>query len=303
MDRFNALQVFVRVVEAGSFTRAAAILQLSKTTVTQLVQQLEARLGVVLLQRTTRRVRVTPEGQAYYERITQVLADLAQADTALAQADTALRGRLRVDMPSPLAVLLVVPALPQFQAQYPGIALELGVSDRKIELMHERVDCIVRGGVLQDSSLIAQRIATLPMGLYAAPSYLARHGAVLQPQDLATGAHQFVGFMATHSGKVPLLHMQQGERQARVEASGSLAVDDGNACLAALLAGLGIAALPQYIVAPHLQSGALQPVLADWQLPVMPLYVLTAPQRHASARLKAFLQWLEALLTQHGLKG
>ena len=302
MDRINALQAFVRVVEAGSFTRAADTLPWSKTTVTQLVQQLEAQLGMPLLQRTTRRVRVTPEGQAYYERITQVLADLAQADASVVQADTALRGSLRVDMPSPLAVLLVLPALPQFRAQYPGITLELGVSDRKIELMHERVDCIVRGGVLPDSSFIAQRVATLPIGLYAASSYLERHGAVLQPQDLATGDHQFVGFMATHSGKVPLLQLQQGAQQARVAPSSSLAVDDGNACLAALLAGLGVAALPQYMVAPHLASGMLQPVLADWQLPAMPLYVLTAPQRHTSARLKAFLQWLDALLAQHGLQ-
>lgn len=164
MDRFDAMQAFVRVVEAGSFTKAAGTLHMSKTSVTQLVQQLEARLRVKLLNRTTRQVHVTADGAAYYERVLRVLADMDDAETSLSAASASPRGRLRVDVPSPLARLVLVPALPAFHARYPEIQLDMGVSDRMVDVIGDNVDCVVRGGELSDLSLMARKVADLRLG-------------------------------------------------------------------------------------------------------------------------------------------
>lgn len=200
MDRFNALQAFARVVEAGSFTRAALTLHLSRTTVTQLVQQLEARLRVKLLHRTTRQVRVTAEGAAYYERVARVLADLDDADACLSSTAASPRGRLRVDVPSPFALMILVPALPAFHARHPEIQLDLGVSDRQVDLIGDNVDCVLRGGEVSDTSLVARRIGALRFGAYAAPHYLARCGTPAHPRALEDPQHRIVGFLRAHSG-------------------------------------------------------------------------------------------------------
>src|SRR5690606_30115901 len=146
MDRFNAMQAFVRVVETGSYTKAAETLHMSKTTATQLVQQLEARLRVKLLNRTTRKVNVTADGAAYYERAVKLLADLDDAETSLSSASASPRGRLRIDVPSPLARMILIPELPAFHARHPDIQLDMGVSDRMVDMIGEGVDCVVRGG-------------------------------------------------------------------------------------------------------------------------------------------------------------
>src|SRR3990167_6777642 len=158
MDRFDAMQAFARVVETGSFTKASATLHMSKTSVTQLIQQLEARLRVRLLNRTTRKVNVTADGAAYYERVLRVLADVDDAETSLSSASASPRCRLRVDVPSPLARMILIPALPAFHAQYPDIQLDMGVSDRMVDIIGENVDCVVRGGELTDLSLMARRV-------------------------------------------------------------------------------------------------------------------------------------------------
>ena len=160
MDRFDAMQAFARVVETGSFTKAAATLHMSKTSVTQLVQQLEARLRVRLLNRTTRKVNVTADGAAYYERVVRLLADVDDAETSLSSASMAPRGRLRVDVPSPFARMLLIPALPAFYARYPEIQLTMGVSDRLIDIIGENVDCVVRGGEITDQSLAMSAICS-----------------------------------------------------------------------------------------------------------------------------------------------
>ena len=165
MDRFNAMQAFARVVEAGSFTKAAQTLHMSKTTVTQLVLQLEARLRVKLLNRTTRQVKVTADGATYYERVVRLLADMEDADTSLSSAVASPRGRLRVDVPSPLARMILMPALPEFHARYPEIQLYIGVSDRMVDLIGDNVDCVLRGGEITDPSLIARHVGNLALGV------------------------------------------------------------------------------------------------------------------------------------------
>ena len=299
MDRFDAIQAFVRVVESGSFTKAAETMHVSKTTVTQLVQQLEARLRVKLLHRTTRRVQVTADGAAYYERAVRLLADLDDAETSLSSASAAPRGRLRVDVPSPLARLVLVPALPDFHARYPDIQLDLGVSDRMVDLIGDNVDCVVRGGEIKDQSLIARRVGDLRLGVYAAPGYLARAGVPTHPRDLEDSHHRVVGFLWSRSGKTYTYDMRREGEQVQIQGRYALAVDDGNAYQAAGVAGMGILWLPHYMALPHLATRELVPLFEDWSLDPMPLYVAYPPHRHVSAKARAFIDWVAALMARH----
>lgn len=299
MDRFDAMQAFARVVEAGSFTKAAETLHMSKTTVTQLVQQLEARLRVKLLNRTTRKVNVTVDGAVYYERVIRLLADMDDAETSLSGASALPRGRLRVDVPSPLASLILVPALPDFHARYPDIQIDMGVSDRIVDMIDENVDCVVRGGELTDQSLMARKVGDLPLGVFAAPSYLARVGTPLHPRELEDSQHRVVGFLWARTGKpVPYAMRNNGES---VEITGRyvLAVDDGNAYLSAGLAGLGVLWLPKYMSRACEARGELVPLFEHWNLDPMPLYVAYPPNRHISLKLRVFIDWVVELMAKH----
>ncbi len=299
MDRFDAMQAFARVVEAGSFTRAAGSLHMSKTSVTQLVQQLEARLRVKLLNRTTRKVKVTADGAAYYERVLRVLADVDDAETSLSSASTSPRGRLRVDVPSPLARMILIPALPTFYARCPDIQLDMGVSDRMVDIIGESVDCVVRGGELADLSLIARHVGDLQLGVYAAPDYLKLAGTPAHPRELEDTHHRIVGYRWARTGKPVPYAMHSGEESVHVQGRHALSVDDGNAYLAAGLAGLGILWLPDYMARPHRASGELVPLFTDWKLDPMPLYIAFPPNRHVSAKLRVFIEWVVGVMAEH----
>ena len=299
MDRFDAMQTFARVVEAGSFTKAAHTLHMSRTTATQLVQQLEAHLRVKLLHRTTRTVKVTEDGAAYYERVVRLLADLDDADTSLSSATASPRGRLRVDVPSPVARLILVPALPAFHARFPDIQLDMGVSDRMVDLISDSVDCVLRIGELADSSLMTRRVGELPLGAYASPSYLARAGTPAHPKDLESTHHRSVGFLRARNGKAaPIVVQRDGER-IEVQGRYVVAVDDGNAYLAAGLAGMGVVCMPRYMAGASLASGELVPLFEGWHFEVMPMYVVFPATRHVSPKLRAFIDWVVALMAVH----
>lgn len=292
MDRFDAMQAFVRVVEARSFSKAAQTLGVGNATVTQLVQQLEARLQVKLLHRTTRRVNVTADGAVYYERAARLLADLDDAETSLSAAARLPRGRLRVDVPSPFARSVLIPALPAFHARYPGIQIDMGVSDRMVDLIGENVDCVVRGGPIANESLVARRIGELPLGVFASPGYLERAGLPAHPAELEADHHSVVGFTSSRTGKLYPLVMGRDGQDVEVHARYILAVDDGNAYLAAGLAGLGVLWLPEYMASPHLARGELQRLFGDWHIQPMPMYVAYPPNRHVSAKLRVFIDWM-----------
>jgi DNA-binding transcriptional LysR family regulator len=296
MDRFDAMQAFVRVVETRSFTRAADTLHMSKTTVTQLVQQLEARLRVKLLNRTTRKVNVTADGLAYYERAVRLLAELDDAETSLSDASTVPRGRLRVDMPAPFARLVVVPALPEFHARYPDIQIDFGVSDRMVDIIGENVDCVVRGGTILDQSLIARRIGDLKLGAFAAPAYIARRGKPADPRDLDTGDHDVVGFLWARTRKTYPYVMHRGSERLEWQGHHAFTFDDGNAFQAAILAGLGVAWLPEYMAKAHVVRGELTPLFEDWRFDTMPMSVAYPPNRHVSAKLRVFIEWVASLM-------
>ncbi|KFE52272.1 LysR family transcriptional regulator [Pseudomonas syringae] len=303
MDRFDAMQAFVRVVEAGSFTKAAETLHMSKTSVTQLVQQLEARLRVKLLNRTTRKVNVTADGAVFYERAVRLLADLDDAETSLSAASASPRGRLRVDVPSPLASMILVPALPAFHARYPDIQIDMGVSDRIVDMVGENVDCVVRGGELTDQSLMARRVGTLQLGVYAAPSYLARVGTPMHPRELEDSQHRIVGFLWARTGKALPYAMRLNDESVHIHGRYVLAVDDGSAYLAAGLAGLGVLWLPDYMAQASIARGELVPLFTDWLLDPMPMYVAFPPNRHISVKLRVFIDWVVELMELHAPVG
>ncbi|AOW11686.1 LysR family transcriptional regulator [Hydrogenophaga crassostreae] len=296
MDRFDAMQTFARVVEAGSFTKAAQTLHMSRTTATQLVQQLESRLRVKLLHRTTRTVRLTEDGAVYYGRVVRLLADLEDADTSVSSASAAPKGRLRVDVPSPIARLILMPALPDFHARYPDIQLDMGVSDRMVDLVSDHIDCVLRAGELADSSLTARRVGELPLGVYAAPSYLARCGTPAHPQALEDSPHRTVGFLGARNGHITPIAMRRDGVQLEVQGRYVVAVDDGNAYLAAGLAGMGVMCVPSYMAAPYLAQGELVPLFEEWRFETMPLYVVFPANRHVGAKLRVFMDWVAGLM-------
>ena len=225
----------------------------------------------------------------------RLLADMDDAETSLSDASASPRGRLRVDVPSPFARMVLVPALPAFHARHPEIQLDLGVSDRKVDLIGENVDCVIRGGELQDQSLRA-RVADLRLGVYASPGYLAMAGVPRHPGELEDSHHRIVGYLWARLGRALPYAMQRGDERLRVHGRYALAVDDGNAYLQAGLAGLGILWLPDYMARPHLASGELARLFEDWDMETMPMYLAYPPNRHVSAKLRAFIDWVVELM-------
>jgi len=300
MDRFDGMRAFVRVVEAGSFTKAAETLGMSRTTVTQLVQQLEAHLRIRLLNRTTRKVNVTVDGAAYYERVVRLLADLDDIENNLPGASSAPRGLLRVDVPSPFANMILVPALPAFHARYPDIQFDLGASDRKVDLISENVDCVVRGGEVTDQSLVARHVGDLQLGVYAAPSYLAQAGVPAHPDELRDDRHRIVRYRWANG--LPYA-MHRGGESVKIGGRYVLAIDDGNAYLTAGLAGLGVLWLPDYMARDHAAGGSLVRLFPDWRIDPMPLYVAYPPNRYLSKGLRVFIDWIVELMAVHAPVG
>ncbi|MDM0111853.1 LysR family transcriptional regulator [Variovorax sp. J22R133] len=298
MDQITAMRVFARVVEAGTFTRAADLLQMPKPSVTKQVQQLENQLRVKLLQRTTRRVTVTPEGAAYYERISRVLAEIDDIEADVTNAQASPRGRLRVDIGSSLANRILIPKLPAFHARYPDILLELGVSDRSVHLIGEGVDCVLRGGVLSDPSLVARRVAQMHYMTCATPDYLKRHGTPATPADLLDG-HRVVSYFSSRTGRYVPPRYERGDERIEINGHAVIAVNESTAHLTALLTGLGVAQTYAFMAQPYVDSGALVELLADWEPPPMPVSVAYPSSRHMSAKLRAFIDWTVEVFAPH----
>jgi DNA-binding transcriptional LysR family regulator len=296
MDRFDAMRAFARVVETGSFTKAAQTLQLGRTRVTEQVQQLETHLRVRLLNRTTRQVNLTAEGERYYPQVVRLLAELEEVEGSLSAATAAPRGRLRIDVPSPFARLLLVPALPDFHARYPDIELQIGVSDREVDLIGDNVDCVIRGGEPAELSLVARHLGDLHFGIHATPDYLQRHGVPVHPRELDGPDQLTVGFLRPRTGRTRHFVMQRGGEQIDIRGRHVIAIDDGDAYLAAGLAGLGVICVPDYMAAAPAARGELVQLFDDWRIESMPMHVMFPPTRHVSQRLRVFIDWVTALM-------
>lgn len=299
MDRFDSMLAFTRVVELESFTKAALSLNLPKTTVSAQVMTLEKRLGVKLLHRTTRRISVTTDGAAYYERAIRLLSELEETEAALTQSTSHVKGRLRVDVPTPLGRLVIIPALPDFLQRYPEIELEIGCDDRPIDLLEEGVDCVIRVGHLPDSSLVARRVGSMQFMLVASPTYLDTYGRPAHHDDLQR--HQAVHFFSSKTGKVRnfLLEVEGSEQDVPIQRK--LAINNGDAIVAAALAGIGICQLPTFMVQNHLLNGELERVLPNYPVGSLPLNALYPQNRHLSSKVRAFIEWVAELFDKCSL--
>jgi len=301
MDKFAAMQAFVRVVEAGTFTKAADSLNLPKPTVTRLIQMLEAHLQTKLLNRTTRRVTVTADGAACYDRALRLLGEMDELESSMSRAKANPRGRLRIDVGAAVAQLLLIPALPDFHARYPDIQIDLGVSDRPVDLIGENVDCVLRGGEITDQSLVARRIGEFHTILCATPAYIKRHGMPAHPNELEGDDHRVVSYFSHRTGQpYPLTFTKNGER---LELNGryAISVNDSTANLAAGLAGLGIVRTSTFQARPHIDNGTLVPVLLDWCADSIPIHVVYPPNRHLSTKLRVFVDWVAELFARSDL--
>jgi len=288
MDRFQEMQAFVRIAERRSFTQASEDLQIPRATVTNLIKRMEERIGTRLLERTTRTVRLTQDGEAYYRRCVRLLADMEEAEGSF--RNEAPKGLLRVNLQGTLARHFVVPALPGFLARYPGLELHIGEDDRLVDLVREGIDCVLRAGNLQDSSMVGRRVALLPQVTVASPGYLAKFG---EPTDMAAlASHHAINYISSATGKAVPLEFTVDGRVTAVNLPAIVSVTGADLYTGSAVAGLGLVQVPRYRVAGELADGRLKVLLPGFAPPPMPVSVLYAQNRQLSSRVRVFTQWL-----------
>jgi DNA-binding transcriptional LysR family regulator len=294
MDRFQEMQIFVRIVERRSFTKAADDLHLPRATVTNAMKRMEERLGARLLDRTTRQVNPTLDGEAYYNRCLRLLADMEEAEGSF--RDAAPKGLLRVNLQGTLARHFVIPALPAFLARYPALELSIGEGDRLVDLVREGIDCVLRAGDLQDSSMVGRRVAQMEQVTCASPDYLARHGEPKHWKDFA--GHLAVNYVSSTTGRPYPLEFNTGEGLKLVTLAGLVAVTGADVYTASAVAGLGFIQVPRYRIADELAEGKLRVVLPEYSPPSMSVSVLYPQNRQLSSRVRAFADWLTEIFAQ-----
>jgi DNA-binding transcriptional LysR family regulator len=294
MDRIDVMRIYVRVAELGSFTQAADSLALSKASVSSAIRGLETGLGARLLQRTTRKVQMTPDGHLFYERSRDMLAELDELHAMFQHDDAALAGRLRVDLPIGAARNIVMPVLPAFLRAHPRLQLELSSTDRRVDAVREGFDCVLRVGALENSSLVARPLGHFRMLNVASPAYLAQHG---EPRSIAElDHHLLVDYAPALGGRAALFeYMDAAGRQTR-EVRAALAVNNSDAYQSACLAGLGIIQAPEAGMRDMVAQGRLVPVLAEYPAPPMPVTLLYPSRRQLSRRVRRFMDWLAAIM-------
>ncbi len=293
MDHLDALHLFTRIVEQRSFGRAADQLDVPRATATHAIKQLEARLGTRLLERSTRHVRPTPDGEAFYERCVHVLSELDDAEASLRHAASNPRGVLRVDMHGTHATGIVLPRIREFRERYPNIDIVISSEDRLVDLVREGIDCAIRGGAVRDSSLVARRLAVIPEVTCASPDYLARFGTPQHPSELA--AHQAVQFFNSSGGRAYPFEFTIDGKIREVELKGWLTVNYAESYVVAARNGCGLIQLPRYHVEDDLCSGRLVQVLGDFSGPGFPITALYPHRRQLSPRVRIFLDWIGQL--------
>lgn len=299
MDRIDLFRIFARVVECSSFTRAADTLRLPRSSVSAAVQELEARLGTRLLNRTTRTISVTHDGTAFYERCVRVLADVEEVESLFRASHALPSGKLRVDVPGRVGRLIIAPALPDFLDLYPDIHVELGVTDRAVDLIGDNIDCALRVGPLRDSGLIARSICELQLINVASPGYIRRHGEPRAPDALAD--HWAVGYASPSTGRVEDWEWLDKGALHTLSMRSRVTVNSAEAYIACCLAGLGLIQIPAYDVKRHIEAGELVEVMNGYRAEAMPVALLYPHRQHLSRRVKVFADWLEALLKREML--
>ena len=293
MNKLQAMAVFAKVVDTGGFTRAAEALGMPKATVTTSIRDLERLLGVKLLNRTTRRVAVTTDGAAYYERCIAILDQVRDAEESLSSDHASVSGRLRIDVATAFARGFLIPAMAEFQQRFPAIRLELGCGDRPIDLVEQGVDCAIRGGTIVDQNLIARRVGTIHFVTCATPAYLDKHGRPKHPRDLAS--HVCINYFSTQTGRPMPLDFEKDGVRVDVAPEGPLAVNDSSVYLDACLAGLGIAQMPSSTAREYIESGMLELILGEWLSEPLPLSIVYPLNRNLSNKVRVFVEWIADL--------
>lgn len=291
MDRLATLDLFVRIVDRGSFSAAAAACGVSRPVATAAIKALENRLGTRLLQRSTRHVQPTAEGAAYYRRCVAILADLEDADRG---AGGAVAGALRVDVVGHLARTIILPALPGFLARHPSLTVHIGEGERYVDLIREGVDCVVRAGTLADSDMVVRHLGTMEEVTVASPDYLARHGTPTTPAALE--GHQMIGFVSSRTGQPLPLEFTYDNEMREVMLPARLLVSGADTSAAAARLGLGLVQAPRYRFADDFAQGTLVEVLADFQPAPTPISVLYPSNRQLSPRVRVFVDWLTKII-------
>lgn len=288
-DHLSDLAVFVRVAEEGSFTRAAERLETSQSMVSKCVSRLEARLKMRLLQRTTRKLNLTEAGELLYRRARSALEEIAEAQAEVAQLQGEPAGRLRVSCPLAYGMMHVAPAMVEFLARWPKLAVDLDMSDRRVDLLEEGIDLAIRVGPLTPSSLVARKLADHALVLCASPGYLARHGRPQAPHDLST--HNCILYTLRDTPREWRFTAPDGT-VLKVDVRGNFDVNNGEAQVQAALAGLGVIHIPDFYVAGHIEAGRLEPLLVPYGTVTIPAHALYPARRFLPLKVKAFVDFL-----------
>jgi LysR family transcriptional regulator, regulator for bpeEF and oprC len=291
LNNLLAIRVFARVVEMSGFTKAAESLGIPLATASKLVQDLEAELRVKLLRRTTRTVAVTPEGAAYYDRTVPLMQALDEINRSFAVENASPAGKIRVAISASLASSFLIPALREFHERYPNVEVDLSVRDSFTDMIHDGIDCAIRGGPMSDESLVAREVGRVTWTTCATPEYLERHGTPGSLEDLEQN-HTLVGYISPRTGHIVPSPFGVGAQASEVRPNAFLSVNEGNAHLAAGLASVGIIHIFSFKVRPYIATGQLVPFLEASRPPPYPYHVVYPRNRHISQRLRIFIDWL-----------
>jgi DNA-binding transcriptional LysR family regulator len=295
MDHLQAIRIFARVVETGSFTQASQSLSVPPATVSKWVRSLETHLGVKLLERTTRSVTVTTDGAAYYERTRHLLSELDDVEATLGRAQGSPRGSLRIDTGGAVASAILIPALPAFHARYPDIQVRLSATDRTADLISENIDCAIRN-TQDDPDLVSVAIGKLRWTTCASPAWLARHGTPKHPHDIVVRKMPVAGYFSASTGITQPLRFECGDEQIELEGvHHDVLVSDSSAHLATALAGLGLVHTLDFMVRPSVERGLLVPVLSRWSPAPIDVYAAYPPSRRHSTKVRVFVDWVTTL--------
>jgi DNA-binding transcriptional LysR family regulator len=292
----NGISVLSAIVDSGTFAAAGDILNMSQSGVSRSIARLEARLGIRLLERTTRSVRLTEEGRRFYEQVMPLLAGLEEAAASAAQGTTAIRGRLRVNIDPYFSRLILGPRLGAFLDRYPQLSLELITRDQAGDLVAEGFDLAIRFGHPRASTLIARKLLDSRMLTVAAPAYLKRHGRPKDPRELEGGRHVCIQFRDSATGRPFPWEFHRRRKKLVLETGGQLTVNDAGTLYSACLAGYGMAQVMDLGVGPMLADGRLVEVFPDWPDEHFPLYALHPSRHHLPAKTRAFLDFIVTLL-------
>lgn len=293
MDKFKAMEMFVRVVEAGSLVKAAETLSVRKSTVSMMLKQLEDSLGTRLLQRSSRRSSLTDEGRHYYEHCRTVLTDVVNFEDAFKGKGKSPSGRVRVDLPNTVAKTLLIPSLGELKKIYPAISLAIGVTDRRVDLIGEAVDCVIRTGAFDDSSLIGRRVGEFQWVVCATPSYIERKGLPADPRELMI--HEIIGYFTGGAQFIERWAFCQGGHDTEVSLTSAFAFNDTLAYVQCGLEGQGLIRLADFAAEPYLVRGELVEVLSAFRPAPVPISILFPSGRHLSPAVRVFADWAASL--------